>query len=156
MVGGLLWLQPNMPLSAFPLNLQPRGEMFLISVGNYLKSLTQQKRDFNSVSSSPLSPHEMDFMSYVGVILVGMFFTTAVTDSLPGSSYKACLRNLPQREIGRNTVCVDCSLQEGAGLIQTALDLLCRALPGLSCPSSKFSKCRLSVRPLVCLLLSSL
>lgn len=65
-----------------------------------------------------------------------MFFTTAVTDSLPGSSYKACLRNRPLREIARNTLCVDCSWQRGAGLIQTALDLLFQALPGLSCPPS--------------------
>lgn len=78
----------------------------------------------------------MDFMSYVGVILVGMFFTTAVTDSLPGSSNKACLRNLPHREIGPNTLCADCSSQRGAGLIQTASDLLFQALPGLSCPLS--------------------
>lgn len=127
-----------MPLSAFPLNLQPSGEMFFISAGNYLKRVTQQKRDFliRSCSAHERGPTRWILCLMFGVIPVGMFFTTAGTDSLPGSCNKACLRNLPQRQIGTNSLRADCSWQRGAGLIQTASDLLFQALLGLSCPLS--------------------
>lgn len=104
--GGALWLQPNMPLPAFPLNLQPRGEMFLISVGNYLKSLTQQTRDFNSVLSNPLSSHEIDSVSHVGLFLLACSSQLQWLVAYLDLATKHLKKSSPERERLDGILCV--------------------------------------------------
>lgn len=77
-----------------------------------------------------------------------MFSVPAVTDSQPGSSYKACFRNLPLE-----TDCKHVQVLAGNERMAYSNSLrssLC-ALPGLSCPASRFlASADSALRPLVC------
>lgn len=83
-----------------------------------------------------------------------MLSMPAVTDSLPGSSYKAGFRNLPLE-----TDCKHVQAPAGNARMAYSNSLRCifyfffflRALPGLSCPASRFlASADSALRPLVC------
>lgn len=60
-------------------------------------------------------------MSFRRVILVGVFFTTAATDSATWIQLQSMLKKSPpERDWGGDALCVDCSWQRGAGFIQAA------------------------------------
>lgn len=138
-----------MPLSAGSTwTCSKEGECFFVSVSNYLKSLSQQKTEFiNSTFSSPWAPERWICVS-CWVIVPVMFSIPAVTDSLPGSSYKACFRNLPLETYCKHVQalagndCMDYSNMD---------QLFFRALSDLSCPASRFlASADSALWPLVC------
>lgn len=108
--GVLLWLQPNMLLYAFPQNLQARREMLFISMHNYLKSETQQKRAFNLASSRLWGP-----MRWIFCLVLG-FSCWCVLEWLItylALATKRATKSPPERDWGEYFGCRLCSWQGG-------------------------------------------